>query len=180
MKASGTPIHAVGVQSHLFAAMGEPGAGLQSFVREAAKMGLEVHISEMDVSCIRMKGGAAERDATVERVYREYLNLVLAEPNVPLVITWGITDAQTWLKFGILFMPFSTRRLWARIIVGLRERPCRLTTILRRSRHSGRCVGRWMVRRRELLRRVKRVAQGSKVPSLRMARLSIRLKLWNQ
>jgi len=123
LKASGAPIHAVGVQSHLFAAMGEAGAGLQSFIREAAKMGLEVHISELDVSMMRMKGGVAERDATVARVYRDYLNLVLAEPNVPQVITWGITDAQTWLKFAILFMPFSTRRLWARIIVGLRERP---------------------------------------------------------
>ncbi len=123
LKASGTPIHAVGVQSHLFAAMGQPGSGLQSFIREAAKLGLEAHISELDVRLMRMKVGAADRDATVARVYRDYLNLVLAEPNVPLVITWGITDAQTWLKFAFLFMPFSTRRLWARIIVGLRERP---------------------------------------------------------
>jgi endo-1,4-beta-xylanase len=123
LKASETPIHAVGVQSHLFAAMGQPGAGLQSFIREAAKLGLEAHISELDVSFMRMKGGAADRDATVARVYKDYLNLVLAEPNVPLVITWGITDAHTWLKYSTLFMPFSTRRLWARIIVGLRERP---------------------------------------------------------
>jgi endo-1,4-beta-xylanase len=123
LKASGTPIHAVGVQSHLFAAAGEPGPGLQSFIRETAKMGLEAHISELDVSFMRMKGGAADRDATVARVYKDYLNLVLAEPNVPLVITWGITDAHTWLRSAVLFMPFSTRRLWARIIVGLRERP---------------------------------------------------------
>ena len=86
LKASGTPIHAVGVQSHLFAAMGQPGEGLQSFIREIAKMGLEVHISELDVSFMRMKVGAAGRDATVARVYRDYLNLVLAEPNVPLVL----------------------------------------------------------------------------------------------
>lgn len=123
LKTSGAPIHAVGVQSHLFAAMGQPGAGLQSFIREAAKMGLEAHISELDVSFMRMKVGAADRDATVAQVYRDYLSLVLAEPNVPLVITWGITDAHTWLKFASLFMPFNTRRLWARIIVGLRERP---------------------------------------------------------
>lgn len=123
LKASGTPIHAMGVQSHLFAATQEAGSGLQSFVREVAKMGLEVHISELDVSFMRLKGGATGRDTAVGRIYRDYLSLVLAEPNVPLVITWGITDAHTWLKFASLFMPFSTRKLWARIIVGLRERP---------------------------------------------------------
>ena len=57
LKASGTPIHVVGVQSHLWAAMGEPGAGLVEFIREAGKMGLEVHISELDVNCARVKRG---------------------------------------------------------------------------------------------------------------------------
>jgi len=126
LKDGGVPIHAVGVQSHLFAGGRQPGAGLQSFIREAGKMGLEVQITELDVSLMfmRMKGGVAECDAAVARVYRDYLDLVLAEPNVPLVITWGITDAHTWLRYPWLFFDqFNTRRLWARIIAGLRERP---------------------------------------------------------
>jgi endo-1,4-beta-xylanase len=98
LKASGTPIHAVGVQSHLDAAGPQPGAGLQSFIREAGKMGLEVYITEMDVNCRGMMGGVAERDAAVSQLYRNYLNLVLAEPNVPIALTWGITSAHAWMN----------------------------------------------------------------------------------
>ncbi len=94
----GVPIHAVGVQSHLFAAGPQPGAGLQSFIREAGKMGLEVYITEMDVNCRGMMGGVAERDAAVSQVYRNYLDLVLAEPNVPIALTWGITSAHAWMN----------------------------------------------------------------------------------
>jgi len=124
LKASGTPIHAVGVQSHLWPGLGgEAGLGLQEFIREAAKMGLEVHISELDVSCMRVKGKPAELDETVARIYGDYLNLVLAEPNVPLVITWGITDAHTWLQSAWLLNAADKRRIWVKIAEGLRQRP---------------------------------------------------------
>ena len=126
LKASGTPIHAVGVQSHLWPGLGgEAGRGLQEFIREAAKMGLEVHISELDVSCARMKGKPAELDETVARIYRDYLNLVLAEPNVAQVITWGITDAHTWLTTAWLIAPnpADKRRIWVKAAEGLRQRP---------------------------------------------------------
>jgi endo-1,4-beta-xylanase len=96
-KSRGVPIHAVGVQSHLPADGDQPGAGLQSFIREAAKMGLEVYVTEMDVKFHGQNATQAEEDAAVAAVYRNYLNLVLAEPNVPNVLTWGITDAHTWL-----------------------------------------------------------------------------------
>jgi len=121
-----TPIHAVGVQSHLWPGLGgEAGRGLQEFIREAAKMGLEVHISELDVSCARMKGKPAELDETVARIYRDYLNLVLAEPNVAQVITWGITDAHTWLTTAWLIAPnpADKRRIWVKAAEGLRQRP---------------------------------------------------------
>jgi len=52
-----------------------------------------------------MKGKPAELDETVARIYRDYLNLVLAEPNVAQVITWGITDAHTWLTTAWLIAP---------------------------------------------------------------------------
>jgi endo-1,4-beta-xylanase len=124
LKASGTPIHAVGVQSHLLPGLGGgAGRGLQEFIREAAKMGLEVHISELDVSCMRVKGDPAELDGTVARIYREYLNLVLAEPNVRQVITWGITDAHTWLKTAWSLNHADRRRIWVKIAEGLRQRP---------------------------------------------------------
>lgn len=125
LKAQGIPVHAVGVQSHLFAAARPAGAGLQSFMRQAGGLGLEVHITELDVSCARLKGGVEERDATVARVYRQYLDLVLAEPNVPVVTSFGLTDAHTWLRYAWLLLPnpADKRGVWDKFIEGQRQRP---------------------------------------------------------
>ena len=98
MKKRGVPIDAVGVQSHLDASSGLPGDGLQKFVRELHKMGLQVFVTEMDVNDRKLAGTVAERDAAVAKVYRDYLTMMLAEPNVNVALTWGITDRSTWLN----------------------------------------------------------------------------------
>jgi endo-1,4-beta-xylanase len=115
LHARGVPIHAVGIQSHLQANGPMPGAGLLSFVRDAAKMGLEVYITEMDVNSHTLAGDAAAQDAAVAAVYKSYLGLLLPEPNVKAVLTWGITDAQTWLN--------QSRQPWAVRADGARQRP---------------------------------------------------------
>ncbi|MGA2671918.1 MAG: endo-1,4-beta-xylanase [Terracidiphilus sp.] len=114
-KARGVPIHAVGVQSHLEADGPQPGAGLQEFIREAAKLDLEVYVTEMDVNTHRLAGGPELQDAAVAAVYRSYLDMVLAEPNVPVVLTWGITSAHSWIN--------ETDQPWARRKDGARQRP---------------------------------------------------------
>jgi endo-1,4-beta-xylanase len=115
LKERGVPIHAVGVQSHLPADGPLPGAGLIAFIRELGKMGLEVYITELDVNTVKIAGGNAEQDAAVARVYREYAALVLAEPNAKALLTWGITDAHTWLN--------EMKRPWAERPDGSRQRP---------------------------------------------------------
>jgi endo-1,4-beta-xylanase len=114
-KAHGVPIHAVGVQSHLSADGAQPGAGLVAFIREAGKMGLEVYITEMDVNTRKVEGGAEAQDAAVAKVFRDYPALVLAEPNVPLLLTWGITSAHSWLT--------QSKQPWAQRPDGARQRP---------------------------------------------------------
>jgi endo-1,4-beta-xylanase len=91
------PIDAVGVQSHLTAG-DAPGAGLVHFVRELREMGLQVFITEMDVNDRKLPESVPERDAAVAQTYRDYLTMMLAEPNVNTVLTWGITDRDTWLN----------------------------------------------------------------------------------
>jgi endo-1,4-beta-xylanase len=115
LKARGIPIHAVGVQSHLKADGPQPGAGLVEFVRQAGKMGLEVFITEMDVNTRGIAGGPEMQDAAVARVYRNYLGMMLAEPNVPVALTWGITSAHSWLN--------QSRQPWAQRPDGSRQRP---------------------------------------------------------
>ncbi len=114
-KEKGVPLHAVGVQSHLPADGAQPGAGLVEFVREVGKMGLEVYITELDVNTRKIAGGNAEQDAAVARVYRDYPALMLTEPNVKAALTWGITDAHTWLN--------QTKSAWALRPDGARQRP---------------------------------------------------------
>ncbi len=114
-KEKGVPLQAVGVQSHLPADGAQPGAGLVEFVREVGKMGLEVYITELDVNTRKIAGGNAEQDAAVARVYHDYPALMLAEPNVKAVLTWGITDARTWLN--------GTKSAWALRPDGARQRP---------------------------------------------------------
>jgi endo-1,4-beta-xylanase len=98
LKSQHVPIQAVGIQSHLTAGEDTPGAGLREFIRELRAMDMQVFITELDVSDHKLSGSAAERDAAVARLYGDYLNLVLAEPNVKAVLTWGITDKYTWLN----------------------------------------------------------------------------------
>jgi endo-1,4-beta-xylanase len=98
LKARGVPIHAVGVQSHLQATGPQPGAGLVTFIRDAARLGLDVYITEMDVNTRKLEGGPAIQDTVVAKVYADYLGMVLREPNVPVALTWGLTDAHSWLN----------------------------------------------------------------------------------
>jgi endo-1,4-beta-xylanase len=97
LRARGIPIDAVGVQSHLDATGPRPGRGLQRFVRELNGLGLQVFLTELDINDQQLPTAVAARDAAVASVYRDYLGLMLAEPNVRAVLTWGITDKYTWL-----------------------------------------------------------------------------------
>lgn len=115
LKARDIPIHAVGVQSHLQATGPQPGEGLRKFIREMKTLGLEVYVTEMDVNTRGLSGGAEDQDAAVAEVYRSYLCLVLEEPNASVALTWGITDAHTWLN--------ASRGEWAKRADGSRQRP---------------------------------------------------------
>ena len=115
LKARGIPIHAVGIQSHLQATGPEAGTGLVSFIREAAKMELEVYVTELDVNCRALPGGPELEGDAVASVYRNYLKLVLAEPNVKAVLTWGITNAHTWLN--------NSKQPWALRPDGAKQKP---------------------------------------------------------
>ena len=115
LKSRNIPIHAVGIQSHLLAVGPQPGIGLQSFIRDVRKLGLDAYITEFDVNTRGLEGGPEAQDYAVAQVYRNYLGLVLPEPNVPVVLTWGIAAAHTWLN--------ESHEEWARREDGFRQHP---------------------------------------------------------
>jgi endo-1,4-beta-xylanase len=67
-------------------------------VGELAAMRLQVFITEMDVNDRKLPDSVPERDTGVASTYRDYLTPLLAEPNVNVALTWGITDRYTWLN----------------------------------------------------------------------------------
>jgi len=99
LKTRGVPVDAVGIQSHLTAGnTTEFGPGLMSFLREMRMMDLQVFLTELDVNDRRLPADVVTRDAAVAETYGRYLDMVLAEPAVTVMLTWGITDKYCWLN----------------------------------------------------------------------------------
>ncbi|GAB4141683.1 MAG: endo-1,4-beta-xylanase [Cyanobacteria bacterium J069] len=98
MQAKGTPIQAFGIQSHLRASETRFNAEkLRRFLRDIASMGLKILITELDVSDQGLPADLEDRDRRVADAYRAYLDVVLDEPAVIAVLTWGLSDRYTWL-----------------------------------------------------------------------------------
>ena len=103
LKAANVPLHALGIQSHIN--VGESwGKGLRELIDGARALGLEVYITELDVNDKNVKesdpaapAGLADIDRIVAGVYTDYLSVALENKAVKSVLTWGLTDAHTWL-----------------------------------------------------------------------------------
>ena len=98
MQRRNVPIDAVGIQSHISAGKARYGAGLQQFMHQVQGMGLKLMLTEMDVNARALPADPATRDNAVAEIYRDYLNLTLANTDVIALLTWGITDRFTWLN----------------------------------------------------------------------------------
>ena len=98
LRARNVPVDAMGVQSHVSAGDGSYGPGLKEFLKDMRELDLQVFVTEMDVNDRALPADVKARDKAVAGVYRRYLDLVLADPVVTAVLTWGITDRYTWLN----------------------------------------------------------------------------------
>jgi endo-1,4-beta-xylanase len=99
MQAKGIPVDGLGVQSHISAGgKAMYGKGLMKMIAEARGMGLKVLLTEMDVNDRALGPEIPERDAAVAETYKSYLGMVVRDPAVIAVLTWGITDRYTWLN----------------------------------------------------------------------------------
>jgi endo-1,4-beta-xylanase len=97
----GAPVHAFGIQAHLFGAdfaSRFDAEGYRQFLDEIADRGLQILITEMDVLDDGLPVDAVERDAIIADMYGTYLDVALAETAVGALITFGLTDRYTWLQ----------------------------------------------------------------------------------
>ena len=99
MRSRGVPVHALGIQGHLSAAARDfDPAVFRRFVRDVAALGLEVYVTELDVTDRGLPPDIPARDAAVARVLRAFLDAALAEPALRMVVVWGPTDRFTWMN----------------------------------------------------------------------------------
>jgi endo-1,4-beta-xylanase len=94
----GTPIDAVGLQSHLRldgATFDE--SIYRTFLGEIAAMGFKIMITELDVLDLDTPSDIAARDKAVGELYRRFLAVALDQTAVIAVVSWGLSDRYTWL-----------------------------------------------------------------------------------
>lgn len=99
LKSQGTPIHALGIQAHLWGTENRfSPQKLREFLRNVASLGLKIMITEMDVADKELPQDVTVRDRIVASAYEDYLTAVLEERAVIAVLTWGLSDRYSWLS----------------------------------------------------------------------------------
>lgn len=98
MRKRGVPIRRLGIQGHLYATFPLNQEKLRRFLKEVAELGLAIEITEMDVNDRTYPADLAARDAAVSDLARRFLDVVLDEKAVLNVLTWDITNRNTWLN----------------------------------------------------------------------------------
>jgi endo-1,4-beta-xylanase len=107
LKSKGTPIHALGIQSHLWGNRDDFNPQkFRQFIQNVASLGLKIMITELDVIDRDLPMDIATRDRLVAAAYEDYLTAVLAEKSVVAVINWGFTDRYNWVSS---FLPRKDR-----------------------------------------------------------------------
>ena len=99
LKRAGAPLDGVGLQAHLDLAKGPLAAGPYSrFLRDIAEFGLFIVVTELDVKEYDYILPAEARDQRVADATQQYLEVLLAEPAVRGLSTWGLSDRHSWLQ----------------------------------------------------------------------------------
>ncbi|MDE3181618.1 MAG: endo-1,4-beta-xylanase [Acidobacteriota bacterium] len=98
-KRHGVPIDGVGLQMHLFNLDRIP-SGITANIERLGKLGIEVHITEMDVALPLPAIGATTSPGELARqaeVYRKIAAICASHPACTAFQTWGFTDKYSWI-----------------------------------------------------------------------------------
>ena len=105
MKKRGTPVDALGVQSHIITQGLDTGRSVSAmqghwrrFLDAVTGMGLSLLITEFDVRDNNLPAAIAPRDQAVADYTRAYLDVMFSYPQLRDVLGWGICDRYNWLE----------------------------------------------------------------------------------
>jgi GH35 family endo-1,4-beta-xylanase len=104
-KKRGTPVDALGVQSHIRLLKKAPVAEIvresegpwRRFLDEVVGMGYQLLITEFDVNDHDAPTAIVPRDRIVADYGKAYLDLMLGYPQLQDVLCWGMCDRYSWL-----------------------------------------------------------------------------------
>jgi endo-1,4-beta-xylanase len=97
-KRRGVPIDGVGLQMHI-ATFDFDTAAVAANIARLTALGLQVHITELDVSLPLDSTGLATHDDLLRQaeVYRRVVRACLENPGCTAIQTWGFTDKYSWI-----------------------------------------------------------------------------------
>jgi endo-1,4-beta-xylanase len=106
LRRRGTPVDALGIQSHLSVTDPTRATGTvagqerdwRDFLEQVRAMGYRPIITELDVDDRALVTDVARRDAGVAAYTEAYLDIMLAEPGLRHILFWGLTDRYSWLQ----------------------------------------------------------------------------------
>lgn len=96
----GVPIDGVGIQAHIMDLEAKDLATIDANIARLVALGLEVHITEMDVALPVDASGRLADPALLARqaeIYRRVAEACLRQPRCTAFQTWGLTDKYTWI-----------------------------------------------------------------------------------
>jgi endo-1,4-beta-xylanase len=101
----GTPVDALGIQSHIRLLKEKPVAEIvresegpwRRFLDQVVGMGYNLVITEFDVNDRKAPDDIAVRDRMVADYSRAYLDIMLSYPQLQDILAWGMVDKYSWL-----------------------------------------------------------------------------------
>ncbi|HTZ71587.1 MAG TPA: endo-1,4-beta-xylanase [Acetobacteraceae bacterium] len=94
----GVPLTGFGLEAHIKPWLRIAEQPYRRFLRELASFGLILYVTEFDVCDRTLPGDIDARDRAVAWCAKNYLDLVLDEPAVKVLITWGLADNTSWMS----------------------------------------------------------------------------------
>jgi endo-1,4-beta-xylanase len=97
-RARGVPLDGVGIQAHIVDLEAKDLVTVEQNIARLSALGLQVHITEMDVGL--PAGAGLPGEALLKRqaeIYRRVADACLRQPRCTAFQTWGFTDKYTWI-----------------------------------------------------------------------------------
>jgi len=109
MKSRGIPIDGVGLQLHIDLSYNLVDGVAQNMQR-LAELGLEIHVTELDIACAPNKGNCqwdTQKAQQQANLYAQLLDVCKNQPKCTNFETWGFTDKYTWIGSNEHPLPFD-------------------------------------------------------------------------